>query len=205
MTADTLRAQIVVGEATPLYRCGLVAELAEHDVLPAGNAAEVLEAMSRGPDLVFVDLRIADDTVIAAARAAEIPVVLSVSRDADGVLDLVRGGVSGLWDREGDVGELHRIVSGALAGAPVLSPEVGAALLGRIAATGADSATLTGREREILELMADGEGNRAIADRLFISENTVRNHVRNVLDKLHARTRTEAVVRAVRSGLIRLG
>ncbi len=52
--------------------------------------------------------------------------------------------------------------------------------------------------------MADGVGNRAIADALFISENTVRNHVRNVLDKLQARTRTEAVVRAVRAGLIRL-
>ena len=63
---------------------------------------------------------------------------------------------------------------------------------------------LTQREREILELMADGFGNRAIADSLFISENTVRNHVRNVLDKLQARTRTEAVVRAVRAGLIRL-
>jgi DNA-binding NarL/FixJ family response regulator len=63
---------------------------------------------------------------------------------------------------------------------------------------------LTPREREILSLMAEGAGNRMIAETLVISENTVRNHVRSVLEKMHARSRTEAVVRAVKAGLVRL-
>ena len=131
-----------------------------------------------------------------------------VHRGHDEVLDLVEDGVNGLWDREGDVAELRRIVTGAMSGTSVVSPDVGAGLLSRIAraseAARGTAGRLTSREREILVLMADGVGNRAIADALFISENTVRNHVRNVLDKLQARTRTEAVVRAVRAGLIRL-
>lgn len=208
--SDPDRAVIAIADATPVYRAGLAAELADHDVLLAGTTAEIRELIARGPDLLVIDLRLvaADESLLTSARDSGVAVVVSVAGDAEKVLALVQDGVSGLWDREGDAAELRRIVNGALAGAPMVSPEIGAALMGRIAAAGEaarGTGQLTGREHEILELMADGKGNRAIADRLFISENTVRNHVRNVLDKLQARTRTEAVVRAVRAGLIRLG
>ncbi len=207
---DSDRTVIVVADATPVYRAGLAAELCDHDVWLATTPAEAKDLIARGPDLLVLDLRLVatDDSLLQAARDGSVPVVVSVSGDAHQVLTLVQDGVSGLWDREGDGAELRRIVNGALAGAPMVSPEIGAALMERIAAAGEaarGNSQLTGREHEILELMADGKGNRAIADRLFISENTVRNHVRNVLDKLQARTRTEAVVRAVRAGLIRLG
>lgn len=203
---------VAVADLTPVFLQGLVAVLAGdgYEVASAATTGEVRDLMGRGPDVVLLDLRLVaeDPSLAAVAREAGIPLVLTVAKGADGVFDLVQDGVNGLWDREGDSAELRRIMSGALSGTAVMSPEVGAGLLDRIAraseAARGTAGRLTGREREILELMADGFGNRAIADALFISENTVRNHVRNVLDKLQARTRTEAVVRAVRAGLIRL-
>lgn len=209
---DTDTRLVGVADATPVFLQGLVAVLTGegYEVVGVGSAAEVHEVIGRAPDVLLVDLRLVheDPALVAEAQNQGLPLIVSVSSGDEGVLDLVQDGVSGLWDRDGDAAELRRIVAGALAGAPVISPEVGAGLLNRIAraseAARGTAGRLTQREREILELMADGVGNRAIADSLFISENTVRNHVRNVLDKLHARTRTEAVVRAVRAGLIRL-
>ena len=203
---------VAVADATPVFLQGLVAVLTAegYDVTGVASTSELHDVISRDPDVLLVDLRLLreDPALPAAARDRGLPLIVSVGKGDDGVLDLVQDGVNGLWDRDGDVTELRRIVNGALSGAAVMSPDVGAGLLNRIAraseAARGTAGRLTQREREILELMADGFGNRAIADSLFISENTVRNHVRNVLDKLQARTRTEAVVRAVRAGLIRL-
>lgn len=196
-----------------MFLHGLVDVLGDEevDVVGVGTAPEVRELIGRSPDALVIDLRLIreDPSLCATAREQGVAVVVTVADDgADRVLSIVEEGVSGLWDRDGDVTELRRVVSGALAGTTVVSTDVGAALLERVAAVGAAaremSGHLTTREHEILGLMARGSGNRAIADTLFISENTVRNHVRNVLDKLQAGTRTEAVVRAVRAGLIRL-
>lgn len=204
---------VVVADATPVFLQGLLGVLGSegYAVAPAASAGELRDALGKHPDLVLLDIRILaeDASVCSVAREQGIAVVATVAEPDDRVLELVNEGVNGLWDREGDLAELRRVVTGALAGAPVVSPDVGAALLDRIASAGRAAretvGQLTSREHEILGHMADGKGNRAIADALFISENTVRNHVRNVLDKLQARTRTEAVVRAVRAGLIRLG
>ncbi len=206
------RRTAAVADVTPMFLQGLVAVLAGEgfEVSAGSSVAEVRDQLARTPDVVVVDLRLLreEPTLHVSARDLGIPIVVCVGRGDEEVLDLVQDGVNGLWDREGDVAELRRIVTGAMSGTAVVSPDVGAGLLNRIAraseAARGTAGRLTSREREILELMADGVGNRAIADALFISENTVRNHVRNVLDKLQARTRTEAVVRAVRAGLIRL-
>ena len=206
------RRAAAVADATPVFLQGLVAVMSADgfDVSGVSSTGDVRDLISKGPDILVVDIRLLreDPSLHAAAQEQGLPIVVCVGRGDDAVLDLVEDGVNGLWDREGDVAELRRIVTGAMSGSAVVSPDVGAGLLSRIAraseAARGTAGRLTSREREILELMADGVGNRAIADTLFISENTVRNHVRNVLDKLQARTRTEAVVRAVRAGLIRL-
>jgi two-component system NarL family response regulator len=151
-----------------------------------------------------------DPLLCAEAKAGGAAVVLTLAAEPVAQLLAVVGeGVVGMWDREGDPSESLRIVRSALAGDSVVSAGAGAALLEEIRATSdglraIDSQRLTVREREILSLLAEGAGNRAIAERLFISENTVKNHVRNVLHKLHAETRTEAVVLAARSGLVRV-
>ena len=206
------RPLVGVADRTPVFLRGLVSVLEQEElgVSTATSPAEMRDLLGKGPEIMVVDVRILrDDADLQAAIAARgIPLVVVVAPGDDAVLDLVEDGVAGLWDREGDVAELRRVLNGAQTGAPVVSPEAAAGLLARIAraseAARGTAGRLTSREREILQLMADGSGNRAIAEALFISENTVRNHVRNVLDKLQARTRTEAVVRAVRAGLIRL-
>lgn len=214
--AAPVRRPSVVGVAdrTPVFLQGLAGALAaeEVDVVAVQTAPEVRDLIGKSPDALVIDLRLLDEdrSLCAAARDQGVALVVTVADDgADRVLPIVEEGVNGLWDRDGDVTELRRVVSGALSGSSAVSTEVGATLLERIAAASAASremaGRLTNREHEILDLMAGGAGNRAIADALFISENTVRNHVRNVLDKLQARSRTEAVVRAVRAGLIRLG
>lgn len=205
---------VAVADRTPVFLHGLVDVLATDgvEVVPASSVSEVRDLIGKSPDALVIDLRMAteDHSLCAVARAEGIPLVVTVPRETDGVLDLVEEGVNGLWDRDGDIIDLRRTVSGALmGGTTVISANVGRALAERIAAARASGRStagrLTNREHEILSLMAHGAGNRAIADTLFISENTVRNHVRNVLDKLHAASRTEAVVRAVKAGLIRLG
>lgn len=205
---------VAVADQTPVFLHGLLGVLAtdDTDVVGAGSISEARDVLGKAPDALVIDLRMAaeDPSLCATARAEGIPVVVTVPHDSsDGVLDVVEEGVNGLWDRDGDIVDLRRTVSGALTGSTIVSPSVGRALAERIAAARAAGrgtlGRLTNREQEILGLMARGAGNRAIADALFISENTVRNHVRNVLDKLQAASRTEAVVRAVRAGLIRLG
>ena len=205
---------VAVADATPTYLVGLNHTLASEnvDVIEASTASTVVDLIGKAPDILVLDVRLLreDLSLCRLARENSVGVVLTVSKEPlDELVNQAWDGIVGLWDREGDPHELRRIVTGAFGGESLVSPEVGAALLDRIASA-SDSARatvgrLTAREREILSLMADGAGNRAIAEALFISENTVRNHVRNVLDKLQASTRTEAVVRALKAGLVRLG
>lgn len=204
---------IAAVDATPVFLSGL-SHLLDNDgvdVLEGSSASDAVDLLGKAPDLLVLDARLLRDDPALCRRAQDdgVGVVLIVPRQrVEDLVAVVADGVIGLWDRDGDPIELRRTVSGALGGESLVSPEAGVALLDRIAsASDAARATvgrLTAREREILTLMADGGGNRAIAEALFISENTVRNHVRNVLDKLQARTRTEAVVEAIRTGLVRL-
>ena len=204
---------VAVADATPMYLRGITHTLSDDgvDVIEGTSVSAVVDLIGKEPDVLVLDARFLteDPMLCRTANGNGIGVVLVVPNErVDELMTVVQDGVVGLWDREGDPHELRRIVTGAVDGESLVSAEVGAALLDRIAnASEAARATvgrLTAREREILSLMADGVGNRAIAEALFISENTVRNHVRNVLDKLQASTRTEAVVRAVRAGLVKL-
>jgi DNA-binding NarL/FixJ family response regulator len=205
---------VAVADRTPVFLHGLATIVADGgwDVASGATAAEVRDLLGKAPDLLVIDLRLlsAESQLCASARERGVGVVVIVPQGSvDEAMAIVDEGVAGLWERDGDIMELRRIINGALDGNTVMSADVGGAVLERIAAASSAlrgvGARLTAREREILRLMADGAGNRAIADTLFISENTVRNHVRSVLDKLHAQSRTEAVVRAVKAGLVRLG
>lgn len=204
---------IAAVDATPVFLRGLfhTLESEDVDVLEGSSATDAVDLLGKAPDLLLLDARLLheDPTICRRAQEEGIGVVLMVPKQrVEDLVTVIADGVIGLWDRDGDPMELKRTVAGALGGESLVSPEAGVALLDRIASASdvarATVGRLTNREREILTLMADGGGNRAIAEALFISENTVRNHVRNVLDKLQAKTRTEAVVQAIRAGLVRL-
>lgn len=142
------------------------------------------------------------ETLAGALRAP--PVVLLVDDPAAAWTPAARrAGVRAVLGGSAPVEQIDAAIAAVTAGLVTLHPDVFAAARGTLGAAGEERA-LTAREREILEMLADGLSNRAIARRLAISRHTVKFHVAAILAKLRASTRTEAVMLGVRGGLIRV-
>jgi DNA-binding NarL/FixJ family response regulator len=202
----------------------------DHDVLTEGLAAvlearglDVVAVVNRGadalaavtrtePDVVLMDYQLPDQDGVSVTKAIkgahpDVQVVLLTSSTDDRVLvEALEAGASGYVTKHKGSAEVVDAVAAAAAGEVVVSPDMLARLLPRLSPQphgqrlGSD---LTPRESEVLGLMAEGSTNEEVADRLFISRNTVRNHVQNILTKLGAHSRLEAVVIATRTGLVR--
>lgn len=186
---------------------GLLELLTEcgYDVVGSVVSAEIPDLLGRSPDVALIDLQMLLEDPQVWPELQGTPVVIGVVRDSvNDVMPYLQAGIAGIWDRDSGGAELDQVVAGAIAGEPQISAAVGGEVLTRLTADQTVMGLLTAREREILSLMAEGSGNRVIAEQLVISENTVRNHVRSVLEKLQAGSRTEAVVIAARAGLIQL-
>ena len=171
------------------------------------QAAELIRTSA--PDVLLLDHRLPDgDGVAAIGRLRELRpsmavIVLTASPSEHLMVAAVEAGVSGFLSKTRSLAEVTSAVRAAAVGEAVISPEMLARLLPRLGGTGqVGAATLTEREREILGLIAQGLSNAAIAERLFVSVNTVRNHVANLLAKLGARSKLEALSIAIRDGLL---
>lgn len=205
--------RVVIADDHPVVRDGLRALLdAESDIEVVGEAADgddaVLLADRERPDLVLVDLRMPrTDGVAATARirerhpATHVLVLTTYDTDAD-ILRAVEAGATGYLLKDAAREDLLRAVRGAARGETVLAPQVASRLVGRVRAGGVEP--LSAREIEVLELVAAGSTNRAIADALYISEATVKTHLLHVFRKLGVDDRTAAVTVAVERGIIRL-
>jgi DNA-binding NarL/FixJ family response regulator len=138
------------------------------------------------------------------AAAGEVP-VLALLKAGGRPAELWRAGVRGLVDRGTDAPSLRAALVATARGLTVLEPGLAAAWL-RAPPPGADEGpdVLTPREREVLDLLAEGLGNKAIAGRLGVSDHTAKFHVNAILQKLGAGSRAEAIVRAARRGLVAL-
>ena len=208
----TLR--VVVADDHPMVRYGIAAVLDRvTEVELVGQAADGTELLSlikeTSPDVVLTDLAMPQMSGLDAIRALratdpELPVlVLTMHADDESVFAALRAGARGYLIKGADGAELVRAIQTVAAGDAVY----GAAVANRIVAhlTGAPREAafpeLTDREREVLELMADGLRNHTIAERLGLSEKTVRNHVSNVLLKLQVPDRTAAAIKAREAGL----
>lgn len=176
----------------------------------AGTVAEVRElAASRHPQVVLMDYALPDgDGVMAtAAIKASQPdvnvIMLTSFVDEEVLVAAIEAGCSGYVTKHKGSDELTAAVRLAADGEALVSPDMLARLLPRLRRShhglGWD---LTPRERQVLDLLAQGESKEAIAHRLFVSTNTVRNHIQNILTKLNAHSRLEAVAAATREGLI---
>jgi DNA-binding NarL/FixJ family response regulator len=191
--------RVVIAEDLALLREGLASLLGEngHEVLAAvGDADSLLTAIDEHrPELAIVDVRmpptLTDDGVRAALEARrrwpDMPVLmLSLYVEERYASELLSGGARGvgylLKDRVADVAEFLAAVQRVAAGGTVIDPEVVSKLLGRPERSRLDA--LTPREREVLELMAQGHTNVAIAERLGLSDSGVEKHVHNVFAKL---------------------
>ncbi|MGW0869436.1 response regulator [Streptomyces sp. NPDC002740] len=206
--------RLLVADDHAVVRAGLRALLeGEPDLevaAEAGSGEDAVRLAARlAPDLVLMDLRFGSggiDGIEAvrrlAAEAPGIPVVMltSYSGRAD-VVRALEAGARGYVLKAGLPEELFRAVRGAAAGALGLAPEVVGEL---VAQSPAPERELSGREVEVVRLLAEGLSNRAIAGALFLSEATVKTHLVRVYRKLGADNRAAAVSEAVRRGLLDL-
>lgn len=209
---------VLIVDDHALFRAGMRAVLADlPDVEVAGEAAsgeEALEAVAaHRPDVVLMDLRMPGLGGLAAtARVTErfpdtAVVVLTMSEDPDSVFAALRAGARGYLLKESDADDVHRTIVGVARGEAVFGPRVADQVVRFFASAGQGGSgaqafpELTAREREVLDLMARGLDNASISRRLFLSEKTVRNRVSDILAKLRARTRAEAVARARDAGI----
>ena len=174
----------------------------------AANGAEAVElARSLQPDVVLMDLLmpVMDGiTAIGALRAetpdVEVIALTSVLEDAS-VVGAVRAGATGYLLKDTNADELRRAVKAAASGQVQLSPEAAIRLMREVRAPEQPDA-LTERETDVLRLMAEGQANKEIARNLAIGEKTVKTHVSSILSKLGVQSRTQAVLHAMRTGII---
>ena len=190
-----------------------------------GQASDGQEAVQIAgevvPDVVLMDIRMPKITGIEAARqmkevapSAKI-VMLTISDEEEDLFEAIRAGASGYLLKDIPLDELADSVRAVYGGQSLINPSMAGKLLTEFAtlarrdsedepAKHAPAPKLTDREMEVLRLVARGLNNRDIAKELFISENTVKNHVRNILEKLQIHSRMEAVMIAVREKLIEI-
>jgi NarL family two-component system response regulator LiaR len=200
-----------------IVRRGLQSFLsASPEVVVVGSApsGEVLLAEVEAwlPDVVIMDMYMPGgmDGVEATRRLRDITphtqvVVLTAHTDDERVIAALRAGAVGYVRKESDPALLLEAIRAAAVGQSVIDPSVAGALLRDMPpARYPNAADLTEREREILLELAHGRANKEIAAKLFIGEETVKTHVGNVLSKLHLRHRHQAMVYALKNGLVRL-
>jgi two-component system NarL family response regulator len=221
---DPIRVLIVDDHA--LFRRGLEMVLAEEDDIEVvGEASDGAEAVEKAgqalPDVVLMDIRMPRSSGIEACRgmkelspSAKI-VMLTISDEEEDLFEAIRAGASGYLLKDIPYDEVADVVRAVHGGQSLINPSMAAKLLTEFAALASRSESeraeqvpaprLTDREIEVLKLVARGMNNRDIAKELFISENTVKNHVRNILEKLQIHSRMEAVMIAVRENLIEFG
>lgn len=204
-----------------IYRHGLRTILdLEDDIVVVGETGSAVEALdlaaSSSPDVVVLDIFLSDGNGLRVCRqlVERFPgthvLMLTASDDDADLVEAVRAGATGYLLKDIAPDQLPKAIRTVADGNALLAPELGATLFAEFSAlvrgapTHEDEAVaeLTEREREVLGLVARGWSNRKIAGELFIAENTVKNHVRNILDKLQLRSRMEAAMYAVRGGLI---
>lgn len=207
--------RILLAEDQTLLRQGLrtILEL-EPGVTVVGEAADgeqaVRQAVALQPDIVLMDIQMPERSgveataLITAACPATRVIVLTTFDYDEYVFNAIKGGAMGYLLKDVPAPQLVDTIRRVHAGESFIQPSVASKVLleyGRRPSL-PPGEELTEREREVLGLLADGASNREIAERLFLAEGTVKNHVSNMLGKLHAANRTHAVALAREQGLL---
>lgn len=212
------RIKVVVVDDHALFRRGLIgllAEMPEIEVIgEAENGKEALPLVKeRCPDIVLLDLNMpvmdGITTVTELRRMPQSPriLMLTISQNDDDLISAIRAGADGYLLKNTEPEDLRRGINHLAQGQGVLSPEVTASVLKALAHSSQNEPQLllSDRELEVMNLLAEGQTTLQIAAGLFISENTVKTHIRHILDKLDASNRTEAVSKAIQMGIIQRG
>lgn len=210
------RMRVLLADDHALFRDGLASLLTAWDIEVVGQASDGLEAVAKArrlkPDLVLMDVHMPRLNGLEATRMikAELPdtnvVILTVSDNEESVFEAVKSGAQGyiLKNIPGD--EFARLLANLAQGEPAMSKGLAKRVLEEFARYASEaqsqgqnsSEPLTTREQQVLEEVADGRTNREIGATLYISEETVKYHVKNIMQKLHLRNRAEVAAWAIR-------
>lgn len=211
--------RVVLADDHPLMREGLKLFLRGRDIEVVGEAASGAEALTRvratRPDVVVMDLAMPELDGLAATRLIkseypELAVVILTASEADADLfEAVKSGAQGYLLKSMEPEQMVEQIAAAGRGEPALTPQLAAKILTEFARQADSPATtapvapdqLTAREREVLELLVAGASNRQIATMLVVTENTIKFHLKNILQKLHLQNRSQVVAYALRHGL----
>ena len=223
MTDGLDRIRVLIVDDHALFRRGLMLVLeSEEGIEVVGEADDGEDAIAKAealaPDVVLMDVRMPRVSGIEATRrlAETLPttkiIMLTVSDEEDDLYEAIKAGATGYLLKEISIEEVADAVRAVVQGQTLISPSMASKLIAEFTslakrATDRQSVPvprLTDRELDVLRLVAQGITNREIAEQLFIAENTVKNHVRNILEKLHLHSRMEAVLYAVREKLFDL-
>ena len=221
LPVDPIRVLVVDDHA--LFRRGLQMVLEqEPDIEVVGEAGDGTEAVAQAvdtlPDIVLMDVRMPKRGGIDACTAIHevVPstkiIMLTISDEEADLYDAIKAGAMGYLLKEISIEEVASAIRAVHGGQSLISPSMASKLLTEFASVikrtddrqQVPTPRLTDREMEVLKLVAKGLNNRDIAKQLFISENTVKNHIRNILEKLQLHSRMEAVVYAVREKLLEI-
>jgi DNA-binding NarL/FixJ family response regulator len=208
--------RLVVVDDHALFRAGLVSlleEMSEFKVVgEAVNGRDALEViLKQAPDIVLLDVNMPimnGVETVAALKKEGIKtgiIMLTISRHEEDLFGAIQGGADGYLLKNSEPDELRKAIMQVAEGQSVISPEVTRPLLKAVAHNQAIilDGGLSKREVEVLERLAQGKTTTQISEDLFVSENTVKTHVRHILGKLEASNRAEAVSKAGQMGLIR--
>jgi DNA-binding NarL/FixJ family response regulator len=211
--------RVAVVDDQELFRRGLTMLLGvEDDIEVVGEAGDGVAgteiATSAAPDVILMDVRMPKrsgiEACVAIKQAAPTAriIMLTVSDEEADLYEAVKNGASGYLLKDSSIDEVAQAIRVVADGQSLISPSMAIKLLDEFKQMSRNdrqqvpTPRLTERELEVLKLVAQGLNNREIAKRLFISENTVKNHVRNILEKLQLHSRMEAVMYAVREKLL---
>jgi DNA-binding NarL/FixJ family response regulator len=209
--------RVLIADDHALFRDGVRTLLEARGVEVIGEARNGREAFDMArrlqPDVVLMDLSMPEVGGLDATRliSAEIPevkvVVLTASDDDADLFEAIKSGAQGYLLKDLKADDLMELLGGVREGQPALTPALARKLLTEFARPPAQPARapddLTDRERDVLELLVQGiTSNRDLADKLIVTENTVKYHLRNILGKLHLKNRAQVVAYAMQHGLV---
>lgn len=207
-----------------LFRKGLANLLSSHEGLEVvGEANDGEEALEQArqlmPDLILMDIQmpVCDGLRATQLIKQEMPcvkiVMLTVSDDDQTLFEAIKMGAQGYLLKNLEPEDLFSMLTGVVKGEAAISRKMAAKILSEFASLGRQSeplqtagpvGNLSSREKEVLGLVVKGATNKEIAGELCITENTVKNHLRNILEKLHLENRVQAAAFAVREGIIKV-
>jgi DNA-binding NarL/FixJ family response regulator len=210
--------RVLVADDHSLFRDGLVSllEVAGYTVVgQAGDGQSAVEkALSLQPDLILLDLHMPIMNGLDALRQikekqpATFVVMLTVSDDESHLVEAMKAGANGYLYKHLNSQEFLRALEGLQRGEAAISMKSATVVIEKLSSLSTNTQpksadTLSEREVEILRLVAIGYSNAVIATKISISENTVKYHLKHILQKLNARNRTEAVTAAIQAGILK--